>query len=669
VRNATSKRCNLSLPIVRTEWTLTIDLRQRRDQLFLELGLLDKDRRHIWKETCEILEGVFRDMVVQISAFFDHDAQLGERNSRIERFHWLADRSFRFTEFLKSAEFSKSDSLTINTLITSIPWDLLPYDGRSLGNAVSIGLRIPTLRRSDPLTRAGQQHPRFLHVVANPTGDLHEVAEEVREIEGLVAQIQGLEYQMLKDPTPAALVSEFGAGRSTPFFHFTGHVSPKTGLVLSKGVLSVEHIVRYFPSERDQVVFLNGCDAVYGERFELGVDEPDLFQSASVANAFLDAGSEAVIAPRSRVSDREACRAATRIWKAILGGAELGVAVREFRQEMVAADPAAISGYSYVLYGEPSSRASLPPTSEQILACDGTDQFISQNEILREAWGDARGPVAPRHIFAALTRRWIVSQIFFSLEGQQYIVVMERLRNELGAGSPPPPAPPSGNVELTPAGHLVVEQALRRAGDAGLNDLALVEGLGLVNDPEVLCALESLRRGPRNIEAVVRAAREWVERGRPVPHTIVEPGGFISPLAFAPGVLSVEPGATKAPRIGLWDLLVAVLRAENKTSKFWAARGILAPPDSVGNLAHPLHWSELTDSLRSAIASLMGMLENEGAERVTEGQLVACLTEKEAFSWGQIPARAQDWLVNQGLDDQQWKALLEDLRMDCLTWT
>src|SRR6185369_17391822 len=117
---------------------------------------------------------------------------------------------------------------------------------------------------------------------------LPNVAEELQQLKTLIESIQGVDYELVINPTRGDLISRFS--RRTPFLHFTGHVSPRQGLVLKDGTLNVADIVTYFPCQTDQVVFLNGCDAVYDSGAEQDSVGLDLFQSASVANAFLDAG-------------------------------------------------------------------------------------------------------------------------------------------------------------------------------------------------------------------------------------------------------------------------------------------------------------------------------------------------------------------------------------------
>ncbi len=650
-----------------SDWMLTIDLRRMRKDFFLELTLLDHDRRHRWKVGREILEDIFRRMVFQIGSFFDAQLPSSERSANLQRFQWLADRSFEIEKFLKSTDFTRADTLAISTLITAVPWDLVPFEGECLGQKVSVGLRIPTPRRSDPLRGAHEGRPRFLHVVANPFGDLRYASQELNTLKGMVSAQREIDYEAIVDPTPAELVNVFSAGRRTPFFHFTGHVAPGQGLILQKGILSLEHIARYFPSERDQVVVLNGCDSAYREQDEGG--EADLFEAASVANAFLDAGAGAVIAPRSGVEDDKACGAAEQIWTRALAGDDLGAAVCRFRQEMVRRSDTALIGYSYVLYGEPSTRVR--PGGVTAAAAGRTPDHMlegARHEILLEACGDAQGAVEPRHIFAALTRRWIVAYVYFALEGQRYIAALELLRLALRAASPPP-APGSGPVNLSPAGRLVLEIGLERSEGRGLDDVALLEGLAQVMDPEIKCALEGLEHGPRSVEALLRQARDWDARGRQVPAAVVSPDGYVNPRGFLPDVSSRSgAGAPAAGPVDRWDVFAALLLCGGRTARLWTERGLTLPPPGPWSPGRPLHWSAMAASLRQAMLELATMVQDEGSSVAGEGSVIACLTDPDSLGWIQLPENARRWLKKQKVGEKEWLELIEHVHQESLVW-
>src|SRR5688572_11105234 len=248
--------------LMQREWTLTIDLFQQPRDLLLQFTLMDKDRTHRWKAGREVVAEVFQRMVRETAAFFDYSLPSHQRMERIEKFRYLADRTFRLTEFLNATKFSPPDALTINTLVTAIPWDLVPYNNDFLGHQVSVGLKIPTARASYAQSGSGEGRPRLLHIVSNPLNDLPNVVEELQQLKTLIESIPGVDYELAINPTRGDLINRFS--RSTPFLHFTGHVSPRQGLVLKDGTLNVAEIVTYFPCQRDQIVFLNGCDAVYG---------------------------------------------------------------------------------------------------------------------------------------------------------------------------------------------------------------------------------------------------------------------------------------------------------------------------------------------------------------------------------------------------------------------
>ena len=652
------------------EWILTIDLYSHRSELLLEFNLLDRERRHRWKTAREVLPDVFQQMVNEIAAFFNYGLPPHERLERINSFVWLADRSFRLAEFLKGTDFSPPDALSINTLVTAIPWDLIPYYDTFLGHQISVGLKIPSARTSHPLSGSGEGRPRLLHVVADPNNDLPHAAAEVQQLKALVESVPSVDYELVVNPTRGDLIARFS--RSTPFLHFTGHLSPRQGLVLKDDILKVEQIVRYFPGQRDQFVFLNGCDAVYEEQMPQATSGLDLFQSASVANAFLDAGAEAVIAPRSRIADEEAREAAVQIWKLIFESRELGEIIRLFRSNTSQSKPSAISGYSYVLYGEPSSRLRLSaPASVSAVGNVQTEEptdLIATNEILLEAGRDADGPVAPRHIFACLTRRWILGQIFFSLDAQSYFLSLEELRIEVGVVNWLPPLSHPEKIEFTAAGSMVVNRALERRSNGRLDDLALLEGLALVNDAEVRCALEALKRGPRTIEAVLLEARDWDRDGRQIPHAVIAPDGYLNSVAFPAGLVGPKPANPTTSSVDRWDLFVELLHSRPEIRQLWTAVCKHLPPRGAWDKTQAPHWIQFTEPLRGAIADIAIMLTNDNAKTVSDGQLLTCLTDKDNFAWADLPVTAREWLSSQRIKGEKWESLLHYFQREALAW-
>lgn len=647
-------------------WTLTIDLRENKGDLLLNIGLFSEDRLYYWRDSRNIRKEVFSDMIDDINVFFNVGEDESRRIEYMELFGHLAARSFQLEQFLRSTDFTVGDTLTINTVVTSIPWDLIPFQGAPLSHKVNVGLKIPTGRRVDPQRGVREGCPRFLHIVANPNNDLDFIVDEVEYLKSLVSSIEGLEYQLVIDPTPAEIIRVFASPGRMPFVHYSGHVLPKTGLLLKQGVLKIEEIVQYFPYDGVHIVFLNGCDVVYQDATTGG--ELDLFQSASVANAFLDAGSKAVIAPRSEIQDFDACSAARRVWELVISGEDLGAAVRKYREEAYTSNPNGFLSYTYILYGIPSTQLSLSSKASPGQSLQLRKQDALKSGLLLEAGQHASGPVAPRHIFAVLTLRWIIGHIYFSIEGQRYIELLEQLRDLLGV-SYCPSIPASGEVELTSAGHFAINRALAYARNDQPDELAFLEGLGEVDDPEIRCALQYLERGPRSISAIVRTAKEWVETGAQVEETIVKPDGFFDPKFFLPQLRDSKTGNRLIEFVSCWDLFVALVLAGAETSLFLAQVGLpLNPPLVRWKAGEPLHWANLTGPARKAIKAAMNMAIEERSLIITEARLLRCLLGIDALSWHLLPQQVTGWLYGLGVDEEGWQGMMKDLHISTLGW-
>ncbi len=91
---------------MQTEWTLTIDLRQRPNGLHLEFNLLDRDRRHRWKDGCEIFADTFHGMVHDI-ATFGFDRRFGQETTRQKNVRQKNGISFYFSVLHFSVRWPK----------------------------------------------------------------------------------------------------------------------------------------------------------------------------------------------------------------------------------------------------------------------------------------------------------------------------------------------------------------------------------------------------------------------------------------------------------------------------------------------------------------------------------------------------------------------------------
>ena len=671
-----------------SEWALNIDLIRYLDRIVAVFWLLNPGRSQSWKLVCPVLGGVYQDLLSLISEFFapgdGESAQL--QRDALDRFISLAGATFNLDDLLGKAKFSQNDALALSTLATAIPWDLLPYDGGCLRQKLGIGLQIPAppSRVRPRMVDTGSSRPQFLHVIANPRHDLLHAAAEADALRGLVERQPELEYRWLQDPTPDELASELGkCKRPTPYFHFTGHVKPGRGLELKNGILSCEELTKYFPGNSNQIVMLNGCDALW-ERSAGGVDQSDgltkstagmdaidVYQSAGVAGAFLEGGAGAVIAPRSRVIDRDAKVAAEIVWERVFAGDGLGHVVRQVGQRLSGADCALQSGYSYVLYGAPSTRARQRAAGVAPISAIGQPD----QPVLLEACGDAGGAAEPRHIFAALSRRWIIGQAYFERERNRYIETVELLRQALRVSAAPSPAK---SVELSPAAERVLELVADRPKGPRLDELALLEALTQVNDLEVQCALEGLGRWPRRLDVLLQVSREWIAAGANIPEAAFHPDGHANFEVLLPDLFRGSAQLTGTfqavgPSVGVWDLFVAVIAAGGNAARLWQKWGAslgqsLVPPIGAWQPRQPLHWRSLTAPLQRVMTNAFAMSLEEAAQHVGEGQLISCVASNNAFEWSELPAGARRWLDSKEIDEDGWTRFLERLSQESLGW-
>jgi hypothetical protein len=655
--------------------------------------LIDPGRIQSWKVVNRYHPDIHRDLVSCISQYFSPGDRSGDPPQRaLDRFSRLAGATFDLEDLLRQQGLGQNELLAISTLATGIPWDLLPFDGGSLGEKLNIGLTIPapppTRYRQRAVESGPARRPQFLHVVANPRGDLRAAAEEAAAIQSLVQQQAELDYELIDNPTVGELLKLLGAcARPTPYFHFTGHIMPSHGLELRGGRMSYEEIMRFFPGTSEQIVMLNGCDALW-EREAIILDDDaeaswsssaelggaDMFQTAAVAQAFLDAGTGAVIAPRSSISDTDAMCAAKIAWERVFAGDSLGSVVRQVRYRLSEVDCAVQSRHSYILYGAPSTRVrprATVPNAKVKAAID----YGANETLLKEACGDAGGAAEPRHIFAALSRRWIVGQAYFEREGNRYIETLESLRMALRVSALPPS---SARIELSPAAQKMVESIGEHPQEPVAANLSLLESLTTINDPEVQCALESAHRGPRRLEQLLQLSRGWKVAGAKSERAAFDPDGFANFHVLAPNLFShgattrdgqeVQPGS-----IDVWDLFIALILAGGNTTEAWKMAGpslsaLPVPSAGAWRPARPLHWRALTASLQEVMTNAFSMSLDENCEVIGEGHLVRSMASDEAITWNKLPTSAHNWLAFNRMNAKLWEEFGSRLGTESLSW-
>ncbi|MFH2100307.1 MAG: CHAT domain-containing protein, partial [Pseudomonadota bacterium] len=450
-------------------WRLTIDIREiDSDYTAVIFSLFNWDNSKMLRHVKRVEREMVSDWVRRAKGcFMDTDRRGLGRELAVLAEDLSRDLELPSTvnKWFQSPLLDTNSTLLIDSLHTNIPWDLLPtgsshggaWSGEYLGHKFAIGLQVPTVDadyffstqpsgrpRADP-REAGK--PIFLHVLANPRNDLRTLEMESEKLKEVVEKTGWLDYKAVQEASWGKLVRLISAyGPAIRYFHYSGHVRPKEGLVLSasegrrprENLFSIQAIRSRLAGTSLDIAFLNGCDETYVDVDEKGFSSWNPHDHANVANSFLEAGANGVVAPRSRISDEDAPEAAEMIWSAIFSGKVLGAAVQEYRQKKIGDFPDSIAGYSYVVYGNPGvlvmpeatpAMPSAAPVAGYITEAQPSDPF--------EGWrlraeAECGREVGPAQLFAAFTRTWMVGSAFFEALGQAYIQALMDLRLKLG---------------------------------------------------------------------------------------------------------------------------------------------------------------------------------------------------------------------------------------------
>ncbi|MEM9554651.1 MAG: CHAT domain-containing protein [Acidobacteriota bacterium] len=219
-----------------------------------------------------------------------------------------------------------------------IPWELLRLDrtSQALGLRFAIsrwrpGRRPPLLFSLTPLSLVPPSAGRLRHAQS--------VGEDLRRTLG-EDSVHELEPRL--GPVVEALQDD---GR--PAFHFAVHGDTRSAAPEGFGLSLIDDPLKAVvvpQMDHRPFALLNACRAAHAE---VGLRGP-----AGIAEAFVESGAGAVVAPLLAVTDRAAARASLRLYQRLLAGDSLAVAVRKVRH----ADPDPLGGLSYVAFGSPGAR-------------------------------------------------------------------------------------------------------------------------------------------------------------------------------------------------------------------------------------------------------------------------------------------------------------------------
>ncbi len=260
-------------------------------------------------------------------------------------------------EILRKTHDGEDVWLVIEETLVQYPWELL-HDGNeflctrfNLSRAVETGQKVAE--------RSGPPELRAL-IIGNPERNnperkLDAAEQEVKELEGLLADLQrvadtgpAVTLEFVKEHLPACSL-----------VHFSGHseydpAQPKSsGWRLADGRLTCEDIERLAKTQVafPRLIFSNSCSSAATSAWE--DHERHIY---GLVHAFLGAGVQCYLGSYTTIHDRSASAFAKTFYQHLLAGATAGEAVRKARQTLRSATPDNPTWASYVLYGDPRFR-------------------------------------------------------------------------------------------------------------------------------------------------------------------------------------------------------------------------------------------------------------------------------------------------------------------------
>ena len=248
-----------------------------------------------------------------------------------------------------------------------LPWELL-HDGNDFLATARPMARMP-LGRAQPREAREFGEPRQIRVLlshADPDGSLPHAKAEIEAI------CKALEHWDVKVEVDDAVTSEVlgDALRHNQYdiIHHAGHASfdPEDpdgcGLYLADREVFCGSKVRQFV-EGQPLVFLNACES--GAAANETIDRANLLTdpAGGLATGFIYGGALGCIGAVSPVDDSTAAEFAIAVYDKVIGGETVGESVRHARSATLTAHPDQPTWASYVLFGDPTFRLKVNPSS------------------------------------------------------------------------------------------------------------------------------------------------------------------------------------------------------------------------------------------------------------------------------------------------------------------
>ena len=671
------------------KWTLTIDLRENRDAMLLLLALKrSKDSFWKWRVNLEVSRKQLEHCKPRLFDCFRQGAASDDKRAlNTKRFGEVAGKLFGIEKHLAETGFTSSDTLMIETLVTSIPWDIVNVRGDFLAHHVPIGINIPTRITKSYSPRSTCDKSCFLHIISNPNHDLPLASGEGEMLAELVDKyLEDVTYTPLFNPTAWDLGLFLHDNSNIPFIHYSGHLrvddvrrrENRVGLLLVEDdVFSTNNIIESFVGNSEQIVFLNGCDTAYDRRnFGNGgsADEIDMFQAASLANAFRYAGGDrVVIAPRTQIKDGDAYKAAEEIWTDIFTGTNVGTAVSNFRKRWVKDHPQKVAGYSYTLYGSPDIEVKKSMRSGVSIVADLADvgEVSPLEALIKEAAMETEPgkDVTTRHLFSILTRRWIVGHVYYDLEGQSYIQILDELRRELKVRDPMVSSDDDSTMPpLSNGARLVIENAQDASMRGESSEFHLLRAISKIGDAEVAGAILSLDKGPRDLNEIWESAEGWIDSPQKHRPALILPSGLFDKDRFLSEFAGREDTrASLQKTLSCWDLFLGLVNADGGTHQYWERKIGRPIPSGKWTAGAPLRWWWLDASAKRSVMDTISDLDNDKDWGLREDDFLYGLIESGQLHWDLLEEGTCEFLAACNLSKHDWHLLLDQLSIDTAT--
>ncbi len=319
----------------------------------------------------------------------DHLAELRVPGTLL--FRTLFPRFERYIADLADLLAASREPLLVCTNESLVPWELL-HDGedflgltREVGRQYVVGTRFAAGRPWGAVRRA--------LLVADPTGDLPEAAEEARHLARWL-ESHGVSCTTLAGSAAdlVRVLAELADG-GYELFHYSGHAavrerSGEAALVLAGQPLDVRTIRSVCSSGAPPVVFLNACASAA--------------RLSNLCAAFMTTGSQVAVGTQYRVSEQVARRFAERFYALLTEGAPAGEAVRDARRLVSTGTDAAWA--AFVFFGDPTVQirpeggAIVPPDATRRAPAGDSRTAAPSSAASGEAAAHAPGPPAtPEH--------------------------------------------------------------------------------------------------------------------------------------------------------------------------------------------------------------------------------------------------------------------------------